>query len=160
MGGKRAPTAWALGQRIRDLRQSRGFTMQDLVNRAEKLGFKLPLRTLSDLERGERQDPQLSTLLAISRGLGIELSWLVQVLDSFEDHPEEPAMKAPKNSVDALREKIRRKDALIKKWKREAEACDPTNFVGRAVKRYCQGLARWQEEEREKLQARIREAHC
>jgi transcriptional regulator with XRE-family HTH domain len=129
--------------------------MQKLVERAEKLGFRLPLRTLSDLERGARQDPQLSTLLAISGGLGIELSWLVQVLDNFNEYPEEPARKTPKNSIEALREKIRRKDTLIRKWKREADAFDPRNNVGRAVKRYCQGLARWQEEERDKLQARI-----
>src|SRR5262249_29023872 len=142
MGKKRPPVAWALGQRIRDLRQDRGFTMQELVNRAEELGLPLPLRTLSDLERGKRQDPQLSTLLAISAGLGVELSWLVRVFDRFDRYLEEPAKKAPKGSIEALRQKIRRKDLLIRIWRREAEACDPTNDVGRAVKRYCEGLAR------------------
>src|SRR4051794_28851331 len=97
MGSKQA-TSWVLGQRIRHLRQSRGMTMQALVQRAAELGFRLPGRTLSDLERGLRKDPQLSTLLAIAGGLGVELSHLVEVLDrdthlGMEEHP----VKKPTN---------------------------------------------------------------
>jgi transcriptional regulator with XRE-family HTH domain len=134
--------------------------MQQLVERAENLDIRLPWRTLSDLERGKREDPQLSTLLAVAAALGVELSRLVKVLDDYTDMAEEeqPMHKQEKrkNPKDALQEKIRRKDSLIRKWKREAEACEASDFVGRAVKRYCLGLARWQEEERDKLEAEMR----
>ena len=66
-------------------------------------------------------------------------------------------MKKPKNPLESLQQKITRKDQLIRKWTQEAESCDPSDEVGRAVKRYCQGLARWQAEEREKLEAEMRE---
>jgi transcriptional regulator with XRE-family HTH domain len=157
MGKKRPTEAWILGQRIRSLRQSRGLTMQALVERAEQLGIRLPWRTLSDLERGQRKDPQLSTLLAIAGALGVELSRLVEVLDPHTTvSEEEQPMKKPKNHIEALQQKITRKDQLIRKWTQEAESCDPSDPVGRAVKRYCQGLARWQGEEREKLEAEMR----
>ena len=69
-----------------------------------------------------------------------------------------PKKAKEKNPKEALQEKIRRKDFLIRKWKKEADACDDSDFVGRAVKRYCLGLARWQEEERDKLEAKMRES--
>ncbi|HEY1376403.1 MAG TPA: helix-turn-helix transcriptional regulator [Gemmataceae bacterium] len=154
---KKPATSWLLGQRIRHLRQSRGLTMKELTERAEKLGFRLPWRTLSDLERGERKDPQLSTLLAIAGGLGVELSRLVQVLDqTHEPDEEEPTMRKSETHVEALRRKITHKDSLIRKWTKEAEACDPTDDVGRAVQRYCRGLARWQQEERNRLEGEMR----
>jgi len=62
-----------------------------------------------------------------------------------------------KKPKEALQDKIKRKDGLIRKWKREAEACNDSDFVGRAVKRYCLGLARWQEEERDRLEAEMRQ---
>jgi len=158
MSKKRKAPAWALGQRIRDLRASRGLTMQALVERAAKLGFRLPWRTLSDLERGQRKDPRLTTLLAIAGGLGVELSRLVEVLDvPTATSEEEISMTKPKDPIQALREKIERKDALIRKWNSEAEACDPAEDVGRWVQRYCRGLARWQQEERDRLEAEMRE---
>jgi transcriptional regulator with XRE-family HTH domain len=156
MGKRRKTIAWVLGQRIRDLRQSRGLTMQALVDRAARLGFRLPWRTLSDLERGERKDPQLSTLLAIAGGLGVELTRLVEVLDPLSNDVEEQAMNKHDDPVEALQQKIKRRDFSVRKWIREAEACDASDKVGLAVKRYCQGLARWQQEEREKLEAEIR----
>jgi transcriptional regulator with XRE-family HTH domain len=161
MSKKPPGVGWALGQHVRRLRQSRGWTMQQLVERAEKLGIPLPWRTLSDLERGERENPQLSTLLAVAAALGVELSRLVQVLDDYtEAMEEEQPMHEPrkaKNPKQAAQEKIRRKDFLIRKWKTAAEACDPSDPVGRAVKRYCLGLARWQEEERDRLEAEMHE---
>jgi transcriptional regulator with XRE-family HTH domain len=155
---KKPKLTWLLGNRIRHLRQSRGLTMKNLTERAEKLGFRLPWRTLSDLERGERKDPQLSTLLAIAGGLGVELTRLVQVLDyTHELVDEEPPMKKSETPVDALRRKIAHKDALIRKWTNEAEACDSSDFVGRSVQRYCRGLARWQQDERDRLEAEMRD---
>jgi len=132
--------------------------MQALVERAAELGFRLPWRTLSDLERGLRKDPQLSTLLAIAGGLGVELSHLVAVLDRqthFER--EEPAVKKPTTPIESLQEKIKLKDNLIRKWSKEAQACNPSDAVGQGVKRYCEGLVRWHKEERERLEAQIRE---
>jgi transcriptional regulator with XRE-family HTH domain len=158
MSKKRGTVAWILGQHLRNLRQSRGLTMQALGERAAELGFHLPWRTLSDLERGERKDPQLSTLLAIAAGLGVELSRLVKVLDTYTEAAEEedPMKNHNPDPVQALRAKIARKDFLIRKWNREADTCDPSDAVGRAVQRYCRGLARWQQEERDKLETAMR----
>ena len=61
-----------------------------------------------------------------------------------------------RDPVAALRQKIEAKDRLIRKWKGQAEACDPSNDVGRAVQRYCRGLARWQEEQRDRLESEMR----
>jgi transcriptional regulator with XRE-family HTH domain len=157
MAKKRSTPEWALGRRIRYLRQSRGLTMSALIERAKGLGLELPWRTLSDLERGQRKDPRLSTLLAVAGGLGVELTRLVEVLDqevtpSEEEHP----MTDPKNPIAVLRQKIGRKDFLVRKWTKEAEAYEGTDPVGQAVKRYCLGLARWQQEERDRLEAEMR----
>jgi transcriptional regulator with XRE-family HTH domain len=131
--------------------------MQGLTERAEGLGFRLPWRTLSDLERGERRDPQLSTLLAIAGGLGVELSRVVQVLDqTHEIDAEETRIKKAEAPTEALRRKISHTDALIHKWTKEAEACDPSDAIGRAVQRYCRGLARRQQEERDRLEDEMR----
>src|SRR5262249_9221322 len=97
-----------------------------------------------------------STLLAVAGGLGVELSRLVEVLD--RDIPtldEEPPMKDPKDPVEVLRQKLARKDSLIRKWTGEAEACDPSDDVGRAGQRDFRGLARWQQEERARLEAEM-----
>src|SRR5436309_15380562 len=121
MNTKTSSVGWALGQHVRCLRQSRGWTMQQLVERAEKLGIRLPWRTLSDLERGEREDPQLSTLLAVAAVLGVELSRLVRVLDDYTDVAEEEQpmrkQKRARSPKEALQEKIGRKDFLSRKWK-------------------------------------------
>jgi hypothetical protein len=133
--------------------------MQELVERAEKLGIRLPWRTLSDLERGQRADPQLSTLLAVAAALGVELSRLVQVLDDYTETVEEeqPMRRQAKGITlkESLQAKIARKEALVRKWKHEADSCGDSDPVGRAVKRYCLGLARWQEEERNRLEGRM-----
>jgi transcriptional regulator with XRE-family HTH domain len=155
--GRKSTTPWLLGQRIRQLRQSRGLNMRELTERADKLGFRLPWRTLSDLERGERKDPQLSTLLAIAGGLGVELSRLVQSLDhSLEVEEELTTMKKTETPKETLQRRIARKDGLIRKWTKEAEACDPSDAVGRSVQRYCRGIARWQQEERDRLKGEMR----
>jgi transcriptional regulator with XRE-family HTH domain len=163
MSKKAASLAWALGNHIRNLRQSRGWTMQQLVQRAEDLGIRLPWRTLSDLERGQRRDPQLSTLLAVAATLGVELSRLVSVLDNNAHAAEEEQVmhrqKKANNATEALQEKIRKKDLLIRKYKKEAEAFDASDVVGNAVIRYCLGLARWHEEEQGRLEAELRKMH-
>ena len=158
MAKKQTVAAWALGKSIRGLREFRGLTMQGLADRAAKLGLRLPLRTLSDLERGQRKDPQLSTLLAVAGGLGVELSRLVAGLDTVTSNfEEEPTMINHPDPIEALRRKIERKDSLIRKWTQAADRCDASDIIGRATKRYCRGLARWQEEEQEKLEAKMRE---
>lgn len=160
MGKNRSVISRALGNKIRDLRESRGLTMQGLVDRAGKLGLRLPLRTLSDLERGQRKDPQLSTLLAVAGGLGVELTRLVAGLDTVTSNfDEEQTMTNSPNPIEALRLKIERKDGLIRKWTEAADRCNASDIVGRATKRYCRGLARWQQEERERLEAEMRELH-
>jgi hypothetical protein len=97
----------------------------------------------------------------VAAALGVELSRLVKLLDNYTEGMEEEQpmneQRKPKNPKEVVQEKIRRKDFLIRKWKGEAEACDPSDPVGHIVKRYCLGLARWQEEERDRLETQMRE---
>ena len=52
------------------------------------------------------------------------------------DGEQSMAKKAKEESpTKLLQAKIARKDSLIRKWKREAQGCDDSDFVGRAVKR-------------------------
>jgi len=68
----------ALGQRLRDERCLRGWTLEEL---AERSGVSKSL--LSKIER-DRVSPSLRTLKALASGLGLPLAWLLH-----EDHLEQ-----------------------------------------------------------------------
>jgi len=63
----------AIGQKIRDLRTSKGISQEDLSNEAE-----LPLSQIGRIERGEN-NPTISSLFAIARALDVDLKVLVDV---------------------------------------------------------------------------------
>jgi transcriptional regulator with XRE-family HTH domain len=50
---------------VRSLRLSRGYTQDELAERAQ-----LSVRTISDLERGIKMAPRLSTVLLLAQALG------------------------------------------------------------------------------------------
>lgn len=63
----------AIGQKIRDLRTSKGISQEDLSNEAE-----LPLSQIGRIERGEN-NPTISSLFAIAQALDVDLRVLVDV---------------------------------------------------------------------------------
>lgn len=60
----------AVGNRVRDLRADRGWTQEDLVERAD-----IDRSYLADLERGVT-NPSLLILARVAKGLGIDLATL------------------------------------------------------------------------------------
>jgi transcriptional regulator with XRE-family HTH domain len=62
----------SLADRIQSLRTERGWTQNQLAEKAD-----LPNSTLTDLEYGVANDPKLSTLLKLSKAFGIGLDELV-----------------------------------------------------------------------------------
>lgn len=84
-------TAEFLGRRIRALRKSKGFTQEELGAECE-INYKY----LGAIERGE-ENPSLSILQKIAKGLGVE------ILELFRFHHEErdPA-KLKKEVLDAI----------------------------------------------------------
>jgi transcriptional regulator with XRE-family HTH domain len=66
------PIETRLGDRIRLLRESKGWLQRELAKAAG-----VPLRTIGRIERGE-VDVRLSTLARIAHGLGVTLTDLLQ----------------------------------------------------------------------------------
>ena len=61
----------------------------------------------------------------------------------------------PKDPIQDLHCKLTHKEELIRKWQAAAEACDPSDAVGRATQRYCLGLARAAQEKQKQLLAKL-----
>jgi transcriptional regulator with XRE-family HTH domain len=64
--------ALSIGQRVRQARQARDLTIEQLARRAG-----LSLSAVSELERGCTRYPLVSTLVALARALDMPPSWLV-----------------------------------------------------------------------------------
>jgi transcriptional regulator with XRE-family HTH domain len=62
-----------LGERIKEARQQRGLTQEQLARRSG-----LTLNAYGDIERGRITDPHYSSLRGIARGLGITVAELVE----------------------------------------------------------------------------------
>lgn len=62
----------ALGDRIRALRQRKGWTLKDLAHKT-----KLSVPYLSDIERREGANPTLDTMTTIAKALGCSVSELL-----------------------------------------------------------------------------------
>jgi transcriptional regulator with XRE-family HTH domain len=63
----------AFGERVRTLRQQKGLTIEKLAALAD-----IEYRQLSDVERG-KNNPTISTVYAIAKGLDIKFSELMQL---------------------------------------------------------------------------------
>jgi len=68
----------SLGRRIRRLRDAAGWTQEEAGRRAGFAGTRASIiAQWSDLERGRRADPRLSTLRAVSAALSVPPSELI-----------------------------------------------------------------------------------
>ena len=95
-------TLAVLGQRIKQLRKSRGLSQEDLAEKAS-----ISAKYLSDLERGKR-NPTFSTAEKIAEGLGVDLARLITGRDA-EDDDEAAVFDAVSGIVDQKDpEKLRR----------------------------------------------------
>lgn len=61
---------------VRTLRNERGWSQDALARRAEK-----PRQTIQNLESGRTKSPDLETLRAIARGLEMEVSELIRLIE-------------------------------------------------------------------------------
>lgn len=90
----------SLAELVRRMRQNAGLTLEDLSHRAG-----VSVRSLGDIERGVRDSPRTSTLVAVARGLGLsadqqdELLGLVNVARAL-DPGSFPATLSPPRLVD------------------------------------------------------------
>ena len=71
-----------IGARIRALRNSKGWTQEELGGRAE-----LDFTTVGGAERGEKS-LSLRSLSRIAEALGVDIAWLVRPKGSSSGHPE------------------------------------------------------------------------
>jgi len=70
---KNKPLVKAVGKRIRELREAKRYSQEDLANEAD-----IPLSQVGRIERGEI-NPTISSLFAISEALQTELKNLVDI---------------------------------------------------------------------------------
>lgn len=71
----------AFGKVVRDLREKKGFSQEDLADRSG-----LHRNAVGLVERGERT-PSIETLFALSHGLGIKASTLISRLEAGMNSP-------------------------------------------------------------------------
>jgi transcriptional regulator with XRE-family HTH domain len=88
-----------LGERIKEARQQRGLTQEQLARRSG-----LTLNAYGDIERGHITDPHYSSLRGIARGLGITVAELVEEsapkAEAPRPSPETAGAKPPPVTVD------------------------------------------------------------
>lgn len=72
----------ALGEAIRQLRQKRGITQEDLAHEAD-----ITTGTLSLIERGQA-NPTWGTVKGITAALGVDIAELAKLSLNFEDERE------------------------------------------------------------------------
>jgi len=68
--------ALRFGKRIRELRNERGFTQQELADRAGT-----HITYIARIEAGQR-NPSLRSIAALARGLGVSISALMEGVDA------------------------------------------------------------------------------
>jgi len=64
------------GERLRRLRENRGWTLQELASRAE-----VPYETIYRTEKGLHAEPRLSVAVKLARALGVSLDVLAGVYE-------------------------------------------------------------------------------
>ncbi|HEY5869417.1 MAG TPA: helix-turn-helix transcriptional regulator [Candidatus Tectomicrobia bacterium] len=72
-----------IGDRIRKLREQRGFSLRQLARLA-----KIPHETISRLENNQQRFPSLPVAIRLAKTLGVTLDYLAGM---YEDDDEEPA---------------------------------------------------------------------
>lgn len=66
-----------MGDRIRALRQSKGWTLNELAERLSRRGSKITFSAISQWERGDTQNIKLQTFLSLVDELGTTHEYLV-----------------------------------------------------------------------------------
>jgi len=80
------------GQRLKRLREARGWSQQELADRAE-----VPYITIYRCERGQHQEPRVSVAARLARALGVSLDVLANTYgDVMQDEDAEPFTTAGK----------------------------------------------------------------
>ena len=78
------------GQRLKRLREARGWSQQELADRAE-----VPYITIYRCERGQHQEPRVSVAARLARALGVSLDVLANTYgDVMQDEDAEPLAAA------------------------------------------------------------------
>ncbi len=75
------PKEGSIGQRLKQLREAAGLTQQEL---AVKAG--LSVSNLSQIEQGQKEDPRVSTVLALAKAMGVSVTSLIGE-DGVEEKP-------------------------------------------------------------------------
>jgi transcriptional regulator with XRE-family HTH domain len=78
-----------LAQRVRQLREAKGLSQQALA-----VAAGLSISVVTQIEQGHREDPRVSTVVAIARALGVSVDALVAP-GTVEGEPS-PAGEAPR----------------------------------------------------------------
>jgi len=74
------------GKRLKRLREARGWSQQELADRAE-----VPYITIYRCERGQHQEPRVSVAARLARALGVSLDVLANTYgDVMQDENAEP----------------------------------------------------------------------
>jgi transcriptional regulator with XRE-family HTH domain len=79
-----------LAQRIRELRDAAGLSQQALA-----MAAGLSISVVTQLEQGQREDPRLSTVVALARALGVTLDELVKAPHKGAAAEGQPGPKKP-----------------------------------------------------------------
>ena len=72
------------GARLKRLRERRGWSQQELAERAE-----VPYETIYRVERGRHQEPRVSVAVKLARALGVSLDVLADTYGMHEDKDTE-----------------------------------------------------------------------
>jgi transcriptional regulator with XRE-family HTH domain len=103
------------GRRVRELRQSRGWSQTDLATRLRPYGFDLTQSTVAKLEAGARPT-RLDELDALAAALGVPLADFLRHPDEFGTRDEEVLEREVlkiEASLEGVRDKIRAVDLRI-----------------------------------------------
>lgn len=85
-----------MGDRIRTLRQSKGWTLHELADRLSRRGITVTFSAISQWERGEVQNIKLQTFLALVSEFGTTHEYLVH-------GPSDPTNRDPTGKFRSLR---------------------------------------------------------
>jgi len=104
-------TLKALGKRIANLRKQKGMNQEDFADVSGKM-----INTISNIERG-LSDPKVTTLMSISKALGISIDELF-----LETKQEQSAEELPSNISAILQILKKQDDKTLKVIQKQIEA--------------------------------------
>lgn len=109
----------SMGKRLQKARQNKGLTQDEAVAALQRIGITTSKSYLSQLERGERNNPSLELLQGLARIYDVRISYLVA--------PEETLEALSDDEVKYLEELIRNDNLKI--LLREARGLTPGDLA-------------------------------